>query len=105
LKFVMNLDSMLSIWMTKVGDMDITSLWRSTRGAVHSLVSLSFNIPKSLLTYLVLTALRLYGKEWKKVENHIKSRSGAQIRSHAQKFFQNIMKTKKLDENQYIAFI
>jgi hypothetical protein len=26
LKFVMNLDSMLSIWMTKVGDMDITSL-------------------------------------------------------------------------------
>ena len=40
-----------------------------------------------LLTYLVFVALRLYGKEWKKVENHIKTRSGAQIRSHAQKFF------------------
>ena len=34
-----------------------------------------------------LEALEVYGKNWKKVENHIGTRSGAQIRSHAQKFF------------------
>ncbi|KRX10348.1 Homeodomain protein [Pseudocohnilembus persalinus] len=32
-------------------------------------------------------ALQLYGKNWKKVEEHVGSRSGAQIRSHAQKYF------------------
>lgn len=73
------------------------------------LVSLSFPISnifsEHILIYMFLKALRLHGKDWKKVENHIKSRSGAQIRSHAQKFFQNVLKTKKLDENQYIAYI
>ena len=29
------------------------------------------------------TALKLYGKDWKKVEKFIGTRSGAQIRSHA----------------------
>lgn len=28
-------------------------------------------------------ALRKFGKDWKQVEIHVKSRSGAQIRSHA----------------------
>jgi SHAQKYF class myb-like DNA-binding protein len=32
-------------------------------------------------------ALKLYGKNWKKIESYVGSRSGAQIRSHAQKFF------------------
>lgn len=36
--------------------------------------------------------LRLFGKSWKKVEKHIGSRTGAQIRSHAQKFFIRIKK-------------
>lgn len=32
-------------------------------------------------------ALRLHGKDWKKVEDYIGTRTGAQIRSHAQKYF------------------
>ena len=31
--------------------------------------------------------LRIYGKNWKKIEQLVESRSGSQIRSHAQKFF------------------
>lgn len=50
-------------------------------------------------------ALRIYGKDWKKVEYHIGTRSGAQIRSHAQKFFLNIEKTKKMTIDQYIDHI
>jgi Myb-like DNA-binding domain len=32
-------------------------------------------------------ALKLHGKDWKKVEDFIGTRTGAQIRSHAQKYF------------------
>lgn len=49
--------------------------------------------------------LQLFGKDWKKVEKYIGSRSGAQIRSHAQKFFINIEKTKKMDIDQYINHV
>lgn len=31
--------------------------------------------------------LELYGKDWKKIEALVGSRTGAQIRSHAQKYF------------------
>ena len=34
----------------------------------------------------------LYGNEWRKVEKYIKTRTAAQARSHAQKFFINIQK-------------
>ena len=34
----------------------------------------------------------MYGKNWKKVENYIGTRTGTQIRSHAQKFFNRIRK-------------
>lgn len=47
-------------------------------------------------------ALKLYGKDWKNVEKFIGTRSGAQIRSHAQKFFINIEKTRGIDIDDYI---
>ena len=31
--------------------------------------------------------LQLYGKDWKKIEQIVATRNGAQIRSHAQKYF------------------
>lgn len=37
--------------------------------------------------------LKLYGKDWKKIEAMVGTRNGAQIRSHAQKFFSKISKT------------
>lgn len=44
---------------------------------------------------LFLKALNEYGREWKKVAKKIKTRSSAQIRSHAQKYFQKLSKEKK----------
>ena len=32
----------------------------------------------------------MFGKDWKKVEDFIGTRTGAQIRSHAQKYFMRI---------------
>jgi len=40
-------------------------------------------------------ALQMFGKSWKKVEEHVGTRSGAQIRSHAQKFFNRLEKEYK----------
>ena len=37
----------------------------------------------------------MFGREWKKVQELIKTRSSAQIRSHAQKYFQKIAKAKE----------
>jgi SHAQKYF class myb-like DNA-binding protein len=34
-----------------------------------------------------IEGIKKYGKNWKQVEDHVGTRSGAQIRSHAQKFF------------------
>ena len=36
--------------------------------------------------------MKLYGKEWKKVEEHVGTRSSTQARSHAQKFFVKLLK-------------
>lgn len=36
----------------------------------------------------------MHGKNWKKVEEHVKTRTSTQARSHAQKFFANISKNK-----------
>lgn len=52
-----------------------------------------------------IEGLKIYGKDWKKVERFIGTRSGAQIRSHAQKFFINVEKTKKMDIDQYINYV
>ena len=36
-----------------------------------------------------------YGKDWKKVEEIVGTRSGSQVRSHAQKFFNKLQKQEK----------
>lgn len=41
---------------------------------------------------LFIEGLKIYGKNWKKVESYIGTRTGTQIRSHAQKFFNRIRK-------------
>jgi SHAQKYF class myb-like DNA-binding protein len=49
-------------------------------------------------------ALKKFGKHWKKVEEYIQTRSGAQIRSHAQKYFLKIQKEYP-DEDPYDVFL
>ena len=46
-----------------------------------------------------LEALKLFGKEWKRVQQHVGTRSSTQARSHAQKFFVKLEKKgKTLDQ-------
>ncbi|TNV82628.1 hypothetical protein FGO68_gene9147 [Halteria grandinella] len=49
-----------------------------------------------------IEAIFLFGKEWKKVEKHIGTRCGAQIRSHAQKFFNRMEEEGNVDVDAYI---
>eukprot|EP00975_Prorocentrum_lima_P025946 5458554-Prorocentrum_lima.AAC.1 len=42
-----------------------------------------------------LLGLRTYGREWKKVAQNIKTRTSAQIRSHAQKYFAKLSREGK----------
>jgi SHAQKYF class myb-like DNA-binding protein len=42
-----------------------------------------------------LEALKLYGKEWKRVQEHVCTRTSTQARSHAQKFFNKLEKRKQ----------
>ena len=37
-----------------------------------------------------LEGLKMFGKDWRSIEEHIGSRSCAQIRSHAQKYFNKL---------------
>jgi len=41
---------------------------------------------------LFLEALRINGKDWNKMEEHIQTRDAAHCRSHAQKFFTKLIK-------------
>jgi SHAQKYF class myb-like DNA-binding protein len=42
-----------------------------------------------------LVGLQAYGREWKKVASHIPTRTSAQVRSHAQKYFAKIQKEEE----------
>lgn len=42
----------------------------------------------------------MYGKDWKKIEALVKTRNGAQIRSHAQKWFSKIEKMNQAQSNE-----
>lgn len=50
-------------------------------------------------------AIKTFGKNWKDVEKHIESRTGAQIRSHAQKFFNRIIKKYNIEKHKVIDFV
>lgn len=50
-----------------------------------------------------LAGLRLYGREWKKVASKIKTRSSAQIRSHAQKYFAKLARDEEMRKNGMIG--
>ncbi|XP_021856035.1 protein REVEILLE 1 isoform X1 [Spinacia oleracea] len=39
-----------------------------------------------------LEALKLYGRAWRKIEDHVGSKTAVQIRSHAQKFFSKVVR-------------
>ena len=55
-----------------------------------------------------LQAIKIHGREWKKVEQYVKTRSSTQARSHAQKFFVKLQKKgvsvesfiEKLNQNE-----
>lgn len=44
-----------------------------------------------------ITALQLYNRDWKKIEKHVGSKTVVQIRSHAQKYFQKVIKSGSAD--------
>ncbi|KAL7469912.1 hypothetical protein ACHAXS_010161 [Conticribra weissflogii] len=45
-----------------------------------------------------LAGLKIYGREWKKVANCIPTRTSAQIRSHAQKYFAKLSKESQMQK-------
>ncbi|XP_077246975.1 protein REVEILLE 1-like isoform X2 [Tasmannia lanceolata] len=49
---------------------------------------------------LFLEALKLYGRAWRRIEEHIGTKTAVQIRSHAQKFF-----TKVFRESDFVSSI
>ena len=52
-----------------------------------------------------IEAIKKFGKDWKSVESFIESRSGSQIRSHAQKFFNRLIKKFEIDKTEVISYI
>lgn len=40
----------------------------------------------------LLEGLRLYGRDWKRIQHHVGSRNAAQLRSHAQKYFVKVLR-------------
>ena len=48
-----------------------------------------------MVLFPLIAAIIRYGKDWKKVEEEVALRTGAQVRSHAQKYFLKINKIIK----------
>ncbi|KAK1296215.1 Protein LHY [Acorus calamus] len=49
-----------------------------------------------------LEALKLYGRAWRRIEEHIGSKTAVQIRSHAQKFFSKVVKESTGDGTESV---
>lgn len=49
--------------------------------------------------------LKKYGKNWKLIEDFVDTRSGSQIRSHAQKFFSRIEKQCNISKNEIFKYL
>lgn len=41
---------------------------------------------------MLLEGLRLYGRDWKRIQQHVGTRNAAQLRSHAQKYFVKVLR-------------
>ncbi|KAE8896911.1 hypothetical protein PF005_g12388 [Phytophthora fragariae] len=52
-----------------------------------------------------LAGLRLYGREWKKVAAKIKTRTSAQIRSHAQKYFAKLARDDDMRKHSGLSMV
>ncbi|KAG6962023.1 hypothetical protein JG688_00008815 [Phytophthora aleatoria] len=52
-----------------------------------------------------LAGLRLYGREWKKVAAKIKTRTSAQIRSHAQKYFAKLARDDEMRKHSGLSMV
>ena len=50
-----------------------------------------------------LKAIKLYGKDWKKVEKFVGTRSGSQVRSHAQKHFLKIEGSETSEKSEDVS--
>lgn len=61
--------------------------WNSSQGIVYNQGRWT-----SLEHFKFLEALKKYGKEWQKVQQHVSTRTSTQARSHAQKFFVKLEK-------------
>ncbi|KAL3845068.1 hypothetical protein ACJIZ3_002471 [Penstemon smallii] len=46
-----------------------------------------------------LEALKLYGRAWRKIEEHLGTKTAIQIRSHAQKFFSKVVRESNTDDS------
>ncbi|KAK4490434.1 hypothetical protein RD792_001111 [Penstemon davidsonii] len=46
-----------------------------------------------------LEALKLYGRAWRKIEEHVGTKTAVQIRSHAQKFFSKVVRESNTDDS------
>ncbi|KAA8530709.1 hypothetical protein F0562_005357 [Nyssa sinensis] len=46
-----------------------------------------------------LEALKLYGRAWRRIEEHVGTKTAVQIRSHAQKFFSKVVRESSSDAN------